>query len=161
MIKKISIGIIIAAVSFLVAHSMVGFPFEKPIIYYSLKTTEGSLVSTSEDVETSEQGAMRFYQYTFTYSADGKTFTRSIQRRGRLKPELRDISAPISVTILYSSIVPSFAQVAYDGEITFGDYVIRGILATLFAYGIATWLIILYFKNLKEESNKPTVGDGK
>ena len=157
MIKNISVGIVIAAISLGVAHSMVGFPFEKPIIYYSLQTTQGSLISAFEDVETGEQGVMWFYQYTFTYSANGKTFTRSIQKKGRLKSEFDDISDPIPIAVVYSSLFPSLAQVDDGGAITFGDYVVRGTLATLFVYGFAIWVIASFFKNLKNESpTKPS-----
>jgi len=142
----------VAVIGLGVAYSIVGFPFEKPIIYYSLKTTQGSIVSAVEGVETDEQGrAFPFYAYTFTYTANGRKLTRSIQKEGRLNPEFVDITDPIPITVVYSSLFPSLAQVDDDGTITFGSYVIKGTLATLLVYGIALWVIVLFCRDLKQE----------
>jgi hypothetical protein len=158
MIKDISIGIVILAISLGLAHSTVGFPFERPIIYYSLKTTQGSMISTLEEIMNEGQGTKWFSAYTFTYVANGKKFTRTIHFEGRLKPKFVDISDPIPTIVVYSSVFPSFAQVDDDGVITFWDYVVKGTLATLLAYGISIWIIIAYFKNMnKETQTKPSM----
>jgi len=151
MIKDLLIGIVIMAISIGLAYSTVGFPFEKPIIYYSLKTTQGAIISTFEEITNEGQGTRWFSDYTFTYVADGKKFTRTIHFEGRLKPEFVDITEPIPIIVVYSSLFPSFAQVDDDGVITFWDYVVKGTLATLLAYGISIWIIIAYFKDMHKE----------
>lgn len=97
---------------------LVGNPIHELVLIQQGQSVLGSIVDTSEDVESGDEGGMHWtHAAIYTYRLpDGRKFTaRTKDKSGRLKDQFRDLKQPYPIEVEYLPHNPAVSRIKGDG----------------------------------------------